>query len=171
MRPHYVCTTLYIHCSYTFFHRYIQSFAVKTIFPYINCLGPEQRDTYFCTIFSTATKIRFYSWSRWPTRDRFTIVDLQVSGSIPDANSSVLLPHNKTARFHNTFSYNPSASAKKFILVLQLLSDDMPPHHVRLQTAVLLLFLRIIGSTISILRYETDPSNATSGRICSVLVS
>lgn len=57
-------------------------------------------------------------------RDRFTIVDLQVSGSIPDANSSVLLPHNKTARFHNTFSYKPAAFAKKFILVLQLFSDD-----------------------------------------------
>lgn len=77
-------------------------------------------------------------------RDRFTIVDLQVSGSIPDANSSVLLPHNKTARFHNTFSYNPGAFAKKFILVLQLLSDDMPPHHVRLRTAILLMVLRII---------------------------
>lgn len=66
-------------------------------------------------------------------RDRFTIVDLQVSGSIPDANSSVLLPHNKTARFHNTFSYGryiPRRLAKKFILVFELLLDDMQTYHV-----------------------------------------
>lgn len=35
----------------------------------------------------------------------------------------VLLPHNKTGRFHNTFSYIPNAFAK-FMSVAQLLSDD-----------------------------------------------